>query len=517
MDVADGLVEQGGFPSGPRLPVRVNSGARAVLGALPRGRTLPPDLWKRRHVWLCRLLWAHVPAIFAFALEQGKGTGHAAVESGVIAALAFAASWSSSRDPRLASSAVAIGLLTCSAVVTHLSGGYVEAHFHFFVVVTLLVLYEDWLPFLLAFAYVLVHHGVGGVLAPESMFNHPDGLADPWKWAAIHAGFIAALSIGSIVSWRMNEDVRADARRAHDATERALEVARLSAERFRNAFEHAPIGMALVGLDGRFLKVNDALCSLTGYSELDLLERNFGDITHREDLDADLRSAGDLVAGKILSYEIEKRCITASGRAIWVLFSSSLVRDGEGQPQHFVAQILDITDRKRAEAEVRHLADHDALTELWNRRRFEEELNAELARGKRYGHTALLLLIDLDGFKQINDTHGHKAGDEALRHTARVIRGRVRSTDFVARLGGDEFAILMPCQSADDGAHVAAALVTAIQDTPLALEGHELRVRASAGATFIPLDAVDTADAAMLRADTDLYAAKAGTRRPAQS
>ena len=482
---------------------------RGWLDALPKGRTLPADAWMRRHVWLCRLLWAHVPAIFAFALVQGNSVSHASIESGVIAMLAFAASWLSRRDRRLSSSVLAIGLLTCSAVITHLSGGYVEAHFHFFVVVTLLVLYEDWLPFLLAFTYVLVHHGVGGALMPELMYNHPDGIAHPWKWAAIHAGFIAALSSGSIVSWRLNEDSREDARLAHDETERALESARFSEERFRNAVEHAPIGMALVGLDGRWLKVNSALCALTGYSERSLLERTFQDITHPEDIDADVRNVRDLVSGAITSYEMEKRYINACGQIVWVLLSVSLVTDKDGQPLHFIAQILDITDRKRADAKVRYLADHDALTGLWNRRRFEEAIHAELLRGKRYGHIAALLVIDLDRFKRINDVHGHRAGDEALRHAVRAMNRRVRSTDTVGRLGGDEFAILMPHLPAEKAGRVAKSLGVAIQAVPLAFAGHKIRVAASVGATSLPLDGLDTVDQAMLRADADMYVAKA--------
>ncbi len=459
-------------------------------------------------MWLCRLLWAHVPVIFLFALAQGNGVTHASVEASGIAVLAFAASWLSIRDRRWSSSMLAVGLLTCSAVITHLSGGYVEAHFHFFVVVTLLVLYEDWLLFLLAFAYVLVHHGVGGALTPESLFNHPDGIADPLKWTGIHAGFIAALSIGSIVSWRLNEDSREDARLAHEGTERALEYARISEDRFRNSFEHAPIGMALVGLDGRWLRVNAALCALTEYSELELLSRTFQDVTHPDDVDADLPNVADLLSGAIAAYEMEKRYITASGETVWVLLSASLVRDRDGQPMHFVSQILDITDRKRAESEVRYLADHDALTGLWNRRRFEEQLDGELARGKRYGHTAALLVIDLNHFKQINDTYGHKAGDEALVHVACAMTARVRATDFVARLGGDEFAILMPHVSAGETGELVATFLAAICSTPLEFAGHEIKIEASAGTTVLPLRDHDTSDEAMVRADSDMYASK---------
>ncbi len=488
----------------PGWPIR-------AFGALPKGRTLPPESWSRRHVGLCLLLWAHVPAIYAFALTQGKGAGHALLDTGAVVVLATAASWLPRSHPRASSCLLAFGLLTCSAVITHLSGGHVEAHFHFFVVVTLLVLYEDWLPFLLAIAFVAVHHGVGGALMPESMYNHPDGIAHPWKWAGIHAGFIAALSAGSILSWRLNEDGREEARLAHDATEQALESARLSSERFENAFVHAPIGMALLGLDGRFLKVNGALCSLLGQAEPDLLERTLQDVTHPDDLAADARSAAEVVAGTRDSYEVEKRYLDASGRARWALSSVSLVRDKDAQPLHFVAQVIDIADRKRAEVDLRHLADHDALTGLWNRRRFEEELGAALGRGKRYGGSAALLVLDLDRFKSINDAHGHRAGDEALRHVARALLGRLRTTDSVGRLGGDEFAVLMAQLPTEGAEEVAASLVAAIQDTGFAFAGHEIHVGASVGLTFLPVDSLDTVDEAMSRADTGLYAAKAGS------
>jgi PAS domain S-box-containing protein len=142
---------------------------------------------------------------------------------------------------------------------------------------------------------------------------------------------------------------------SEDVTERrqVAEALRASEERFTSAFAHAPIGMALVGLEGRWLKVNRALCDLVGHSEAALLKRTFQDITHPEDLESDLENVRRLVAGEMASYQMEKRYFHARGHIVRVLLNVSLVRNEAGQPLYFVAQIQDITERKRAEEELR--------------------------------------------------------------------------------------------------------------------------------------------------------------------
>jgi signal transduction histidine kinase len=186
------------------------SGRGAVARArrvLPRGRTLPPAELARRHRMLLALLWLHVVVVPLWGVDRGFGVAHSLVEGGAIAACAVAATLVSSRrsgGPLL----VALGLLTSSAVIVHLSGGVIEAHFHFFVVVVLLTLYEDWTIFLLAAAFVVLHHGVGGALDPHAVFNHPDAEAHPWRWALIHGAFIGAAGLGAIIAWRLNEDLR---------------------------------------------------------------------------------------------------------------------------------------------------------------------------------------------------------------------------------------------------------------------------------------------------------------------
>jgi two-component system, cell cycle sensor histidine kinase and response regulator CckA len=143
-----------------------------------------------------------------------------------------------------------------------------------------------------------------------------------------------------------------------DITERKRveDELRESEERFSGAFEHAPIGMSLVSPDGRFLKVNRALCDVVGYSEAELLTRTFQDITHPEDLAADLENVRGMLAGEIRAYQMEKRYVHARGHLIVVLLNVSLVRDGQGQPRYFISQIQDISGRRQAEESLRLLS-----------------------------------------------------------------------------------------------------------------------------------------------------------------
>jgi diguanylate cyclase (GGDEF)-like protein len=177
---------------------------RAVRGTLPHGQLLTPEVWARRHRGIVRLLWAHVAGIVAFAMVRGFGVAHGLQESSLVALLALAAT-----HPALArrarSAAAVLGLITASAVLVHLSGGVVEMHFHFFVMIGVITLYQDWLPFGLALVYVVVHHALLGVLAPTDVFNHPAALRAPWKWALVHGGFVLAASVAYLVNWRLSE------------------------------------------------------------------------------------------------------------------------------------------------------------------------------------------------------------------------------------------------------------------------------------------------------------------------
>ena len=161
-----------------------------------------------------------------------------------------------------------------------------------------------------------------------------------------------------------------------DVAERMQSQAALAEaeERFRSAFEEAPIGMALTSPDFRFLRVNRALCQITGYTAAQLEGLPVASITHPDDLKADWETRGAMLEGELSSHRAERRYLHASGSAVWVAINSTLVRDADGKPLHFLSQMQDITERRRHEAELRHMADHDPLTGLLNRRSFEREL-----------------------------------------------------------------------------------------------------------------------------------------------
>jgi diguanylate cyclase (GGDEF)-like protein len=177
---------------------------RAGRGLLPTGQLLMPEVWSRRHRGILWLLWLHVAGIVVFALVRGQHPGHAVAEASVVGVFALAAAHPAV-GRRARSTAAVLGLVTSSAVIVHLSGGVVEAHFHFFVMVGVITLYQDWLPFGLALGYVVVHHSALGLLSPTSVFNHPAALRAPWKWALIHGAFVLAASVAYLVNWRLTE------------------------------------------------------------------------------------------------------------------------------------------------------------------------------------------------------------------------------------------------------------------------------------------------------------------------
>ncbi len=202
-----------------------------------------------------------------------------------------------------------------------------------------------------------------------------------------------------------------------DITERQQREAALreSEDRFHSTFEAAAIGMALVNLEGRFMQVNDALCGILGYTQAELQQKTFQDITHADDLEAGLALMQELLTGTHGSYQVEQRCLYKDGRVIWILLSGSAVRDANGKVLYFVAQIQDITERRALLNKLALQATKDYLTGLSNRRHFMERGEAELAHVQRYGHALSLFMLDVDRFKNINDTYGHKAGDTVLR------------------------------------------------------------------------------------------------------
>ena len=231
---------------------------------------------------------------------------------------------------------------------------------------------------------------------------------------------------------------------AEAALRESVERIAAAEQRFRTAFEAAPIGMALSDLDGRFIQVNDALCAITGYTREELEEMGFADLSHPADAGREEEMMRSLLSGEQSTYWMEKRYVDVVGQVVWVAVHATLVRAADGSPQHFLGQIQDVSERVRYEAQLQHMADHDPLTGLLNRRSFERELNQHIVQVQRYGPEGAALVLDIDRFKHINDTLGHNVGDELIVKVAQTLRARLRDSDVLARLGGDEFAILLP-------------------------------------------------------------------------
>jgi diguanylate cyclase (GGDEF)-like protein/PAS domain S-box-containing protein len=297
---------------------------------------------------------------------------------------------------------------------------------------------------------------------------------------------------------------------ALDITDRAAVVAALrdSEERFRSAFEDAPIGMALVALDGRFMRVNAALSELTGHPAERLVTSTLQQISHPEDsgaLEGELRR---LIGGEIDALVGETRYLQPGGQVVSAALNVALVRDRLGRPQHLVVQAQDITDRKRYEDQLQFMADHDPLTGLLNRRGFERELERHISRLKRYGPEGALLALDLDHFKYVNDTLGHNAGDELIASVTSILRRRLRRSDTLARLGGDEFAVLLPRADREQARAVAQSLVDGLRAADIRVgPGLPAHTTTSIGVTLFDEPEL-TGEEMLIRADLAMYDAK---------
>ena len=252
---------------------------------------------------------------------------------------------------------------------------------------------------------------------------------------------------------------------ARDVSEsrRADAVAQEAENRFRSAFATSPLGIAFANLDGRFTWVNRALADALGETEARLLEMSIADFSKGKDLANEMRAAIRLLRGEIESFTTEQQYQHPDGRSVWARIHFSVVRDAHGEATQLLGQLEDITDRKQRELTLTHDALHDQLTGLLNRSGLRQHV--DLAWRDRTSSAPMAILFgDLDGFKHVNDTLGHDAGDEVLFHVAQRLRTAVRACDVVARWGGDEFVVLCPSvQCAADATHIANRVRVALE------------------------------------------------------
>jgi len=298
---------------------------------------------------------------------------------------------------------------------------------------------------------------------------------------------------------------------ARELTEAALME---SEARFRSLFEHAAIGIARISLDSHFLQINQEFCRITGYQPEELM---FEDMTYSrvvcpEDFPASKALRNEMLESSIANHSLEKRYVRKDGSIAWVYLSTSLLCDSENRPLYFINAIQDITERKRLQAEIERQAHTDFLTGLANRRYFMEQAEIELARAIRYRSPLSITMMDIDYFKRINDTYGHKVGDTALQKLSLICQATLRESDLIARIGGEEFAILLPETDAQMAAEAVERIRESIAATDITLEDNQtFRITVSIGVVTLK-EGTATLDTLLRLADAALYEAKRSGR-----
>ena len=294
--------------------------------------------------------------------------------------------------------------------------------------------------------------------------------------------------------------------------ERVGRILQKSEEKFRNAFDYAAIGMALISAHGRVLKVNKAFCDVAGYSNEELSEMDFRQMIDEKDLDTFNLNLSKLLDGHEQACQMEMSIYDKHKEMRRLISSFSLAQDELSNSTHFILQLQDITDKKRAEEKLVHDALHDALTGLPNRVLFLDRLQVAFRRSKRkFDHHFAVLYMDFDRFKLVNDSYGHQVGDELLLKISERLKSILRNSDTVARLGGDEFTMLVEDIDGLDEAKEVAERIRGEMAKPFDLNGHDFFASVSIGIAGWSRQ-YQQPETLMRDADTALYQAKRSGR-----
>ncbi len=295
---------------------------------------------------------------------------------------------------------------------------------------------------------------------------------------------------------------------ARDIT--SLKTAEKALAMFAKVFESTQEGMMITDAKNDIQNVNPAFTAITGYSKEEILGKNprflqsgQHDISFYQKLWQTIDTVGQWQG------EIWNRRKNGELYAEWLTIST--IKDDKGKLTNHVAIFSDITNVKMVEKHLVHLAHHDMLTGLPNRLLFNDRLDQALIKSHRDKSIVAVIFIDLDRFKPINDTFGHRIGDLLLQAVAERLRGCVREEDTVARLGGDEFTIILEeIFNSQDAAKIAQKILTTIS-SPFVIEGHKLNIGASIGISVFPLDGQDS-ETLVKHADKAMYKIKQGGR-----
>lgn len=333
------------------------------------------------------------------------------------------------------------------------------------------------------------------IASDADVFTHKDGAAFPVEYTSAPIR-LDGVVIGATLAFR-------------DITlrKRAEEVLRNSEARFRQIVEFAPVAMAITDAAGVFESANDAYCALFSYTRDELVGRPFSILVPE-----DQRAGEDAAYARRVTDHVEGQrelaLQTKAGDRLIVLGNALPLATPDGRIVR-VSFAIDITARKQAEHDLTRLAHYDRLTGLANRTLFALRLEAVLDRARAQREGAALLFVDLDGFKAVNDTYGHAAGDGLLRAAAERLRASVRDGDTVARLAGDEFTVVLPSIAKPADAEGVARKVLAALALPVELPEGIVHVSGSVGLALFPADGSDAASL-LATADAAMYLAKRG-------
>ena len=287
------------------------------------------------------------------------------------------------------------------------------------------------------------------------------------------------------------------------ATEERL---RRSEQRFRGIFENAPIGILLLDLSGRVFQANHTAAKLLAYDEQHMpglhISRLFPEAQR-----VGIKQSLQELTSSTTTYKSEHRLVCQNGLETWSNVNIAMQRTSSGEPDYYIMQLADISDLKRGQEQMEQLAFYDTLTNLANRRLFQDRLEQTIQRCQRYNRSAALLYLDLDNFKRVNDTLGHQIGDELLREVANRLLNCVRKEDTVGRSGGDEFTIVLnEISTPADAGQVAQKILNHLRE-PIEVGRHPLVVTTSIGITILPSDG-ENPNVLMGNADLAMYKAK---------
>ena len=299
--------------------------------------------------------------------------------------------------------------------------------------------------------------------------------------------------------------------------QRARELARASASlraseaRYSSLVNLSHDGIAALDETMRFTFINPRLARMLGYTENDLLGRRFDSLYPNHDLDSGQTLSERLARGHATSFE--QQLVKADGSLLTAIVADTPDLDVAGRLRGVIVTLTDISERKESEQRVHYLATHDSLTGLANRPMFLEHLHTSLLIARRHKTRFAVLFLDLDRFKEVNDTLGHAAGDALLVETAQRLRRSLRASDLPARQGGDEFMVLLHDIKTRAEALCVADKIRQAIDRPFVVEGHTCSVAVSIGIALYPTDG-DDAETLTRRADEAMYRAKTAGRGP---